>query len=786
MEHAQTQKNPYYHASSRADSRGSAQTGPHNPRKVATRNDSKTLLQKLREQMKKSEANSSSSNDLNRSRLGALDLQVGLKANRNRPSKQKSRIRRRKRAKPLQWSKGVSRNASPSEFVDKVFGADEVEEDEELTSQMQRNQLEEDSIAEEIEEDLNLNELVGHQKTVQKKGSSQGENKGLAPRPMAAEQIETSPWKLTTEHVPSKLFDSLDLSMSMRQSIPIDLRRPETPNSEEDDDEEETSDVEKNSINIEVAIRTAVDSVPSQPSANAITPSKVLTARETEENTAMFETPKVKRVGRGIMNIVQNDHICTSPPVEKFSRAFDSPKYQDIQKVTPRKTPKSSRGLIHPVSTRKRQVYSNSTTLSNKPAAPWGRGNISDKKKNRIKVAERRKLYMQTLKKRAKHEQLERRNGLKRRDERAASTPKHETTVHSNYQGPSRYQSTATNHNVMGGGSEFTLGGNDLLTDHVNYFEHRPTGYVRTGGVKKGKPTNHVQKPNPVNRGQIVCTPSDESLEEERIKASIERLETRLQSRQIMYSRSSSTLRRGGSAVIQNQRSEHSLRRLASAPTYTQQGRYEQAVCYNPPNVPNYADDGGHYPTYGQTNHYHQSAHQQAGARTHHHQQYTVNSEFEQSTGRSSYYSVTPPKSPGPPPPPPSNFQGGMRGNHAQQAPASSVFERQTKQPLKSPKKMGNYQACHIMQKNVSYAYLRHKEKKARQQARLRKVKTPALGSSPLLETPSLVKRERVKSAGTHGKTNPVENENVPPVEKDAAVLVNRNNLHLLLSPGGR
>merc|ERR1711871_547556 len=105
----------------------------------------------------------------------------------------------------------------------------------------------------------------------------------------------------------------------MRQSIPIDLRRPGTPESEDGTADEELSDVEKDPINIKVPNRAEREI--SKPSANAITPSKVLSTPMNEEGTAMFETPKVKRVGKSIMDIVEKDSICTSPPVTKYSRA---------------------------------------------------------------------------------------------------------------------------------------------------------------------------------------------------------------------------------------------------------------------------------------------------------------------------------------------------------------------------------------------------------------------------------------------------------------------------------
>jgi len=266
--------------------------------------------------------------------------------------------------------------------------------------------------------------------------------------------------------------------------------------------------------------------------------------------------------------------------------------------------------------------------------------------------------------------------------------------------------------------------------------------------------------------------------------ASIERLETRLQSRQIMYSHSSSTLRRGGSEIVQAQ--PYASRRVSSAPTNTLQGPCITSRHYNNPNTSHYPDNSCQCVSHMPSCYYNQSVHQQIAEP--HHNQYqhnSINSEFEQPTETRSYRSTIPPNSPGPPPPPPSTFQ---QTGHAQHSLMSPKAGRQIKkvQSRKMVKKMENYQACHIMQKKVSYAYLRHKENKARQKARLRKVKVPALGSSPLEGTQSLERREDNRVAGTHGKMTVLQNENIPPGEKDAAVLVNQNNLHLLLSPGGR
>merc|ERR1711916_312859 len=94
-----------------------------------------------------------------------------------------------------------------------------------------------------------------------------------------------SPWKLTVEHEPSKLFDSLDLSMSMRQSINMELRRKVEEDDgddddDDDDDDDEEEDAEYNVVN-EKSKRFLpkkyinTNNIKNKPSANALTPSKI-------------------------------------------------------------------------------------------------------------------------------------------------------------------------------------------------------------------------------------------------------------------------------------------------------------------------------------------------------------------------------------------------------------------------------------------------------------------------------------------------------------------------------
>merc|ERR1711871_500589 len=84
-----------------------------------------------------------------------------------------------------------------------------------------------------------------------------------------------SPWKLTVEHEPSKLFDSLDLSMSMRQSLNLEIRRKAVADEKEEEavvestvpSPKEHSREKKNVISTNLKV---------QSSANALTPSKVV------------------------------------------------------------------------------------------------------------------------------------------------------------------------------------------------------------------------------------------------------------------------------------------------------------------------------------------------------------------------------------------------------------------------------------------------------------------------------------------------------------------------------
>ena len=99
-----------------------------------------------------------------------------------------------------------------------------------------------------------------------------------------------SPWKLTVEHEPSKLFDSLDLSMSMRQSMNLEIRR-KTLADEKDEEAAVESAVPSPRTEKKNTIRT---NLKVQSSANALTPSKVIENKAFEDNVDYKQTENPK------------------------------------------------------------------------------------------------------------------------------------------------------------------------------------------------------------------------------------------------------------------------------------------------------------------------------------------------------------------------------------------------------------------------------------------------------------------------------------------------------------
>ena len=92
-----------------------------------------------------------------------------------------------------------------------------------------------------------------------------------------------SPWKLTVEHEPSKLFDSLDLSMSMRQSLNLEIRRKAVADEKEEEAVVESTvpSPKKHSREKKNVIST---NLKVQSSANALTPSKIVENKNFEND----------------------------------------------------------------------------------------------------------------------------------------------------------------------------------------------------------------------------------------------------------------------------------------------------------------------------------------------------------------------------------------------------------------------------------------------------------------------------------------------------------------------
>ena len=123
-----------------------------------------------------------------------------------------------------------------------------------------------DSIAEEVEEEqLSGDRVLANDRVSTSDGlvASPSSNTIIATREVQkTENSPTSkndsPWKLTVEHEPSKLFDSLDLSMSMRQSLNLESRRKAVA------DEKEEEAVVENTVHLpkNLVMKRKMPSVP--------------------------------------------------------------------------------------------------------------------------------------------------------------------------------------------------------------------------------------------------------------------------------------------------------------------------------------------------------------------------------------------------------------------------------------------------------------------------------------------------------------------------------------------
>ncbi len=330
--------------------------------------------------------------------------------------------------------------------------------------------------------------------------------------------------------------------------------------------------------------------------------------------------------------------------------------------------------------------------------------------------------------------------------------------------------------------------------------------------------TKHRASTRPTPQIFNQYNPSDESIEEEKIKASIERLEDRLKSKQIMALRrgSSSRLRAAGSNYLEDYR---------RAPAIMNQNLQQHQSAIAPVVVENH----------------------------HHHYNYENNSnvtrplpDFNNSAINSNTahqpsslsnmnkLPVAPPRSPGPPPPPPVEYElphmnshinfdknssavkkinhyyyqdNGAVGNGQSQYQPPPGLDSQSavslsKQPISrygSKESVKNLQPCHIMQKTNSYASLKQKEKenrlnhhrkRERQNASIRprsnhhhhhqSSKTPRSTATPRQK--NIETENSVHSAAT---TTTLDGEKLyfGGEKVKVGVLVNQNNLHLLMTP---
>ena len=680
--------------------------------------DTKTMLRELRQQMKESETGqteASQNGNPNNGNLGALDLNVGLIMN-------------------------VNTKDLPKTNTDFQQGIDPPD----VSAESRKNKwLKTDQVSNGKKEHASLHRrALGLESHVLLERSPASD--------LTPEIREQSPWKLTCKHPPSKLFDSLDLSMSLHQSIQIEVRRPESPLLEE------CGNASKGSIGTTVPNDDALSQLVStieknmvEPSPNATTPSKP------SLGNSVFESPGKARVGDGLMTIIGKDQVCTTPP-QNWRGDRASPKYQVIHQEPSKQTPKSERGLIHPslIKTNRSRFRATTARIA-KQAAPWGRGGkVIESRKVKLAVAERRKVYMKTLRMRAKDEQLKRRNDLK--DETTTAKSSRYRTP------PLRYRNL---HSEPGANTSI-LDSRGFLKDHKDlYYRH-----VDLVPSSKNTVIEESTGGNRVSGVNLYQGHSDESIEEEKIKASIERLENKLLSKHIVYARSTKlplirqeTFLRGGSEVIgahdRYQKEIKERRRERSIPAeFMRHDEYEWAYSkirrpYTNRLIHDVSVTPGPQPP---------KSHcwQDEGA-----------PEIVPARVTEEETSWVYPGSPGPPPPappPPQFLKTGFKTDKSR-----SIFSKKSfSQRLLSPG-VENYQPCHIMSKNVSYMSLRQREVNARKRRLNQPQKSPTLIREELSRFDSRILNER----------SGVREKNCS--EKNSGVLVNTNNLHLLLSPSG-
>ena len=703
-----------------------------------------------------------------------------------------------------------------------------VEEDEVLQKMLQQHGDKmglNDSIAEEVEEEqLSGDRILAKDRISNSDGlvASPSSNTIIATKEVQETEnsptIKTdSPWKLTVEHEPSKLFDSLDLSMSMRQSLNLEIRRKAVADEKEEEAVVESTvpSPKKHSREKKNVIST---NLKVQSSANALTPSKVVENKNFGNNInhKQNENPKAHTSPSMIKSEFLLEDRYAIIETERLKPSW-------LRKKKNRRVPKENNSAK---SNYTGSVKSYGSVASRKKKKPWGRGKLSKKQQMALETTKRRKLYQETLRKRAEQERLERRKTLRRRrptssqfeqesrrrhvdyrDEyqtarqnsdgfsrRQTGTASYATTYLDEQLPPSRYTRNENgsgengmnwNSNISTTTSNYRLAKTkSWIEEHAQYsLNRRPSSTSNALSVVSAAETaltnytssksdsntavarrrrEHLrygrsQRPSKSARNyrrrkaggfhgtsnenrqlstpQIFShyNPSDESIEEEKIKASIERLENRLKSKQIMALRrgSSATLRAAGSRYLKDN----------SAVSSTANNGYNQSqqlstmtpvIVENHHHHYNYDNSGSARPLPSFTN----SAMISTTQETHK----TVSSH-------------RPPRSPGPPPPPPPvEYCNNDSQFMANSQPVKNVthhyyhdknaLSKQTQPSCVAPPGLVNgsralnatassntgpkknhtnaFQPCHIMKKPNSYALLKQQEKESRSHLRAR------------------------------------------------------------------
>jgi len=411
------------------------------------RHNSKSLLQHLRQQMKNKEEVNDEDGDmesgnvgLNSSRLGALDLNIGLQ-----------RTKKPKKRKKKKWKKKKLQQRTVNDSLNEEI----IEEDENLINMLEQQEEEfgmidslHDSLAEEVEENLIGNDqeknISKHNekkytKIVSSPSSKNYEvivdenikncnnnnnNNNGSKQEMAGKDNNNSPWKLTTEHEPSKLFDSLDLSMSMRQSTNMELRR-KVEEEDDDDDEDDEEDAEYNVVN-EKSKRFLpkkyinTNNIKNKPSANALTPSKIQEEEQAKQRMQIqyrqqqqdSSFPLKNKKYQNPRSMVQTEFLLD----DKYAiieKQRLKPSW--LRKKKKKQTPSVGKENQSVASNYTGSVRSFKTTSRPSSKKPWGRGKLSKKQKMAMEATKRRKLYEETLKKRSEQERIQRRNTLKQK-----------------------------------------------------------------------------------------------------------------------------------------------------------------------------------------------------------------------------------------------------------------------------------------------------------------------------------------------------------------------------------